>query len=467
MTRRPNLLLIIMDANRYDYLSSYGYPRPTTPNLDRLAGDGVFFERAFASAPWTPPSHASMFTGTYPTRHGVDVNENLYLAPTLPTLGDILSAQGYRTFGVLPDPHLSSGRGFHRGFQDYVELWKIPYLYPEWDWLECLGRNVLFGRDKKTLYTNRVIQRWLRKSAGGRDPFYVFVNYKTVHNRYQPPFAYRRRFGVSPRPGVDMKKVKYYSRNGGYSYMGNKFDVSEDEFAILTSWYAGAVAYLDHRIGQMIDHLKATGEYENTLIIVTADHGEHFGEHHLAYHLFSLYEPLLRVPLIMSWPAGLPRGHRVSSMVSLTDLLPTVLDLFGMEPAGEHVQGTSLVPFDGRTYHDHIFGEFGRPHYMLKRLPVRFPNHDFSHLDRGLRCIRTDRYKLILGSDGTEELYDLEKDPGERRNIAAAQPEIAGDLRATLADWVRSMEATDDGRTAEAQEEDESMKKALRALGYF
>jgi arylsulfatase A-like enzyme len=393
------------------------------------------------------------------------VNENLYLNEENRTLAEILSENGYRTFGVLPDAHLSSARGFHKGFQKYIELWRIPYLYPEYDWMDCLMRNVIFGRDKRTYYTNRVIQRWLRANWRGTDPFFIFLNYKTAHNSYQPPRAFKRRFESRPGPGVDMRKVKFYSREGGYPYMARRFEMTEEEFAILKSWYVGAIAYMDFRLGELIQTLKEAGAYENTLIIVTADHGENFGEHHLAYHMFCLYESLIRVPLIMSWPAGLPHGRRVPGLVSLTDVVPTLIDLLGLEAEESDSQGTSLLPFDGREYHDHVFAEFGRPHYMLKRLQSRFPGDDFSRFDKGLRCIRTEQFKLILGSDGTEEFYDLETDPGENCNLSGKQPAVAAELRDTLANWGCSMENfTGMGKEPE---ENESVRRSLEKLGYF
>jgi arylsulfatase A-like enzyme len=463
MIRRPNILLIVMDATRFDFLSAHGYPQPTTPNLDRLAEDGIIFDKAFATGPWTPPSHASMFTGTYPSTHGVDVNENLYLNDNNRTLAEILSENGYRTFGILPDVHLSSVRGFHRGFQEYVETWRIPYLHLEYDWLLCLANNLISGRDKRTFYSNRLMQRWLKKNFSTSQPFFMFVNYKTVHNRYQPPRAFRRKF-EQRHPNTDMRKATYFSKKGGYSYMGRRLDLNEEEFVLVRSWYAAALAYLDSRLGQLIDFLKLLGAYENTLVIITADHGESFGEHHLAYHMFGLYDFLIRVPMLMTCPAWLPRGRRITEMVSHVDLLPTILDLLGLEEEGRDIQGTSLLPFDDRIYHREIFAEFGRPQSMVKRLGTEFPGHDFAPLDKGYQCIRTKNHKLIAASDGSEELYDLNADPGETRNRVNDLPDAARDLRSRLDEWR--------GPTARPfvshyVQEDETVIKALRALGYF
>ena len=262
-----------------------------------------------------------------------------------------------------------------------------------------------------------------------------------------------------------MRKVKFYSREGGYPYMARRFEMSEDELAILKSWYAGAIAYMDFRLGQLIQSLKDARAYEDTLIIVTADHGENFGEHHLAYHMFCLYESLIHVPLIMSWPAGMPHGRRVPGLVSLTDVVPTLVELLQLEGAGDDLQGTSLVTFDSRQYHDHVFAEFGRPHYMLKRLQSRFPGDDFSLFDKGLRCIRTEQFKLIVGSDGSEEFYDLATDPEEICNLSSKQPNVAAELRATLANWSGSTKNFNP--VAKAPEENESVRRSLEKLGYF
>jgi arylsulfatase A-like enzyme len=461
--KRPNVLLIVMDATRFDVLSAYGYPQPTTPNLERLAADGVLFENAFASAPWTPPSHASLFTGTYPSVHGVDVNENLYLGEKNRTLAEILSGNGYRSFAVLPDAHLSSNRGFHRGFQEYIETWKIPYLHLEYDWLVALGRNVIVGKDKRSYYTSRVVRRWLRNHDSREKPFFVFVNYKTAHNSYPAPRPYRKAFEVNVK-NVDRAKALYYSKKGGYSYIARRLELTEEEFLLVKSWYCGAVAYMDSQIGSLIDHLKQAGAYDDTLVIVTADHGECFGEHHLAYHLFCLYDALIHVPLIMSCPSLLPKGKKVSEMVSLTDVLPTIMEVLNSRESQDHLQGTSLVPFDGRSYHDEVYAEFGRPLYMLKRLAGEFPGHNFQAVDRALQCIRTKDYKLIVGSDGSEEIYNLRADPLENHNRLGELPEVAADLRARLNLWRSSMDVPlADGHV----EEDEKVVKALRDLGYF
>ena len=164
MRKNPNILLIVMDAVRADHLSCYGYKRPTTPFLEELAANGVVFDRAFAAAPWTPPSHASLFTGTYRSRHGVDVNENLNLSEDNVTLAQILASKDYRTFAILPDAHLQRQRGFHRGFHDFIEMFRLPYFKLDFAYLESSARNLLLGRDKRSYLVNKLVKRWLART---------------------------------------------------------------------------------------------------------------------------------------------------------------------------------------------------------------------------------------------------------------------------------------------------------------
>jgi arylsulfatase A-like enzyme len=463
MTKNPNILLIVMDAVRADHLSCYGYQRPTTPFLEELAANGVVFDRAFAAAPWTPPSHASLFTGTYPFRHGVDVNENLDLSEENLTLAQILASKGYRTFAILPDAHLSSARGFHRGFHDFIEMFRLPYFKFDLAFIETSTRNLFLGRDKRSGLVNKLVKRWLTNNTSSETPFFAFVNYKTAHNTYQSPWPFRR-FETKPSPNQDKKKLDYFSKTGGYTYMAGKFQMSEEDLAVVKSRYDGAIACIDDRIRDLVQFLKSKNLYDDTLIIVTADHGENFGEHGLAYHLFCLYDTLIRVPLMFHAPA-LFRPTRVPHLVSLIDILPTVLDLLNIDAVESHaIDGSSLIPLNGHAYHPHVFSEFDRPTWMLKNLGARFPGNDFSHLDRGLKCIRTSEYKLIVGTDHKEELYHLPSDPSESKNLISEHVHEADALRTTYQNWLVSHKAKTP--SSAYQEEDALILKNLKDLGY-
>jgi arylsulfatase A-like enzyme len=456
-----------MDAVRADHLSCYGYSKPTTPYLETLAAEGVIFDRAFAAAPWTPPSHASLFTATYPSRHGVDVDENLYLNGKNPTMAEILSSKGYATLAILPDAHLSQARGFSRGFQQFVEIFRIPYMSFNRNSAISLSRNLLWGRDGRAYHSSRLLKDWLRKRASNYEqPFFAFLNYKTAHNSYRSPRPFRGRFEISPATGQDHGKLRFYANGGAYPYMAGGLQMTEQDMEVLRSWYDGAIAYLDYCIRDLLNFLKQLGVYDDTFVIITADHGENFGDHGLGYHMFCLYDSLIRVPLLMSYPRLGKNGIRISSLVSLTDVLPTVLELIGCDLREyQEIQGKSLLPFDGKEFHDHLFAEFGRPQYMLKRLAARYPQHDFSRFDRGLRCIRTKEFKLIVGSDGVEEFYHLPSDPGETNNLIEKRPEEANVLRLALEDWLASFKPAP--ASLPTGEDDLVIVKNLQELGYF
>lgn len=467
MRKNSNILLIVLDAVRADHLSCYGYLRPTSPYLEELAAEGVIFENAFATAPWTPPSHASIFTGAYPSRHGVDVDENLYLDGQIPTMAEILSSKGYATFAVLPDAHLSQARGFHRGFSRCVEIFRIPYLHPNRDAAAGLLYNFAYGRDGRAYHSSRLLKKWLRGHVSSSEkPFFAFINYKTAHSSYRSPRTFRRRFEIPPDPDQDPKKLRYYAHGGGYPYMAGGLEMSKRDMEVVQSWYDGAIAYLDHRIRDLLNFLKQLGAYDDTHVIITADHGENFGDHGLAYHLFCLYDGLIRVPLVMRVPGLRGDGRRITGLVSLADILPTILDLIGCDLTDyPGIQGESLLPFGGREIHSYIVAEFGRPQYMLKRLSARYPQHDFSGFDRGLRCIRSKEFKLTVGSNGSEELYHLPSDPGETKNLIEQRREEAGILRRDLEDWLASFKRAP--VSSPLQKDDALIIKNLQELGYF
>lgn len=467
MRQKPNIILIVLDAVRADHLSCYGYSKPTTPYLEELAAKGVIFDRAFAAAPWTPPSHASLFTGTYPSRHGVDVDENLYLNGKNLTMAEILSLNGYATLAVLPDAHLSQARGFSRGFDHFEEIFRIPYVGFNRNSAISLLRNLVWGRDGRAYHSSRLIKNWLRRQmANHEQPFFAFLNYKTAHNSYRSPRPFRGRFGISPFADQDQRKLRYYANGGAYPYMAGGLEMTEQDMEVLRSWYDGAIAYLDYCIRDLLNFFKELSVYDDTLVIITADHGENFGDHGLGYHMFCLYDSLIRVPLLVSYPRLGKTGKRISSLVSLTDVLPTVLELIGCDLREyPEMQGKSLLPFDGKEVHAHIFAEFGRPQYMLKRLAARYPECDFSRYDRGLRCVRTKEFKLIVRSDGVNELYHLASDPGETNNLIEQRPQEANVLRLALEDWLTSFKPAPS--SLPTRQDDLVIMKNLQELGYF
>jgi len=242
--------------------------------------------------------------------------------------------------------------------------------------------------------------------------------------------------------------------------------MSEADFEILRALYDGEVSYVDARVGEIYALLRERGLLRNTFFVITSDHGENLGEHQLMDHAYCLYDTLLRVPLIVRGPTEFPAGERVLDQVQTLDLFPTILDLADIRDADlrAQVQGRPLFPASLR---DRVaVAESLEPQPPVAVLRRRYPELDGSRFDRALRAVRTPRYKYIWASDGRDELYDLEADPGETRNLVSTEPETAAAMRAWLAEWVHSAGAVAPGRGLEL-ELDTVTRRRLEELGYL
>ena len=465
---KPNVILISIDTLRADHLSCYGYQRRTTPNIDRLAEDAVLFENAYSTAAWTPPAHASMLTGRYPSFHGVvDTGR---LGREIPTLAEALRAGGYRTAGFVNNSQVGELVGLEKGHEAFVEVWKgtagMSLLRRGMDYLVRNAKDRVGLADHGADRTNRLVRSWLREK--GDQPFYLFIHYIEPHNPINAPHPFKNKFREHPdNRNIDRKKLDCVADNPLNCYTRG-IRLNADEIAALKALYDGEVNYIDHKLGELLDYLKKERIYDNSLIIVTADHGEHFGEHDLYSHVASLYEPILRIPLIIKYPEGFHRQTRVAELVQLVDIFPTVVETAGLDRKfGEGVQGTSLVKTDSNgRYHDFIVSEWeGRvPHFVQKRMNGRDLDPVINKFKESLVMIREGRYKFISNSNGREELYDLAADRGELTNLIEREQETAADMRAKLTRWRslnRPVVHEDRARL------DEATRKNLESLGYL
>jgi arylsulfatase A-like enzyme len=290
----PNILLIVMDAARQDHLSCYGYPLSTTPNLDQLAEEGVRFANAITTGGWTVPTHASLFTGTFPSFHGARDGHPV-LNEGLCTLAEVLRGCGYRTAGFTNVGWVAEATGLTRGFDTFVpvyRLWEgrsVPVLARR-----LLAKLVWMLAGRKlagAAATNRCVERWLARGESARR-FFVFINYSEAHVPYWPPRSFARRFlgplniGFSEAQRVNQDPLRHIT---GAVQMG------ERDFAVLRALYDAEIAYLDTRLGELFGYLSKQGLLDQTLVIVTADHGENFGDHGLMSHKWCLYDSILRV----------------------------------------------------------------------------------------------------------------------------------------------------------------------------
>lgn len=429
------IVLVTVDTLRADTLSSAGYPLPTTPFLDRVARQGVVFDRSYATSSWTPPTMASLFTGTFPTTHGVvsgEIAERRVLRqPVLPasltTLAEAAKRAGYATLGVASNRHLVRDLGFAQGFDHFFD----PPDFRNGDAINLEARRLLveaFGPGWRSLWRNR--------------PLLLWVHYFDPHDPYVPFPPWLARHPAPAAPGGETFPARLTMRE-----MKSRFPRPDAELArAIRPFYDGEV----NRVDRLVEALwRDLGLSDDTLFVFTADHGEEIADHGALGHSHSLYEELVRVPLLFHWPRGLPAGVRIETPVSSVDLLPTLLDLIGAEslPA---LPGRSLAPLWRRTdvAPRPVFLELSPPK------PYRLAVVDGS-------------WKLIVdpGDRNAAELYELTSDPGETRNLAAAETERLRAMKDKLRAWRRALPLAPDREIRENR--DQELIEQLRSLGYL
>ncbi len=422
----PNVLLIILDTVRAMSLSLYGYPRPTTPELERFAAKGVLFTQAISPAPWTLPSHASMFTGR--EAHELSTDWYVPLDSTYPTLAEQLRDAGYNTAGFSGNVWYASremglGRGFVH-FEDYrrslAELGMSASILRviRGEFVRRLGREDDMPDRKSAADINHDFLGWL--DANGHRPFFTFLNYYDAHTPYLPPESFAGQFHAGP------ERLSHAPDRTSATAPPDSARVKAARDS-----YEAAIAYLDHELRQLFTELERRGALENTLVIVTADHGEEFFEHGVPEHGNSLYLPSVHVPLMIVWPHHVPAGQRVTAPVGARQIAATVMDLAGLG-ARSPFPGPSLT-HDWLTPDSApeppIFNQLGH----ATGLPAWYPvskGDMFAVLFGGLRYIRN--------GDGTSELYDFDHDPTEQFNLAGDSAHQSGLTRLTqLVDSIR------------------------------
>lgn len=461
---RPNMVLVSMDATRADHLSCYGHERLTSPNLDRLAEQGVLYERCISPACWTLPSHASMFTGLYPSQHGTHF-ANQTLSDRFSTLAEALRSEGYQTCGFCANAWLDRPFGFSRGFDTY--RLRSPLTEAVWR-MGRAGRLAAKGFEK--LYwsrggrTSRSTIRWIRKWFSNvripERPYFLFALFSDPHLPHSVHAGARRFLGP------DAKKASRILQDP-HRFIVNGRAMTESEHDLLSRRYDSQIACMDERIGELLDLLAHTSSFENTLIIVTADHGENLGDHGLMAHQYCLYETLIHVPLIIHFPSRRNlRSVSVPGLVQTHEIFATVLDAAGVDRRSLPNESTGRVLLPETVSMEPIpFAVSEELSPNLRRIRRVFPNFVCTRLDRQLRALRTERYKFIWASDGSNELYDLEKDPGETRNLWALQPERARSMETQLEAWVASIQPYE-GPPSEVQY-DKIVAERLKGFGYL
>jgi arylsulfatase A-like enzyme len=433
-TGSPNVLFIVLDTVRADRLSLYGYHRPTTPTLERLAKRGIRFDAARATAPWTLPSHASFFTGRWP--HELDVEWVTPLRKNYPMLAEYMGAHGYATAGLVSNTYCSYDTGLDRGFthyEDYV-LQRLSFLRTSVIVEEAIRNSILFGlrynsgmlhaaqewlrstfqyavrRDARSI--SQGFLNWLDRRKDPERPFFVFLNYLDAHTPYKVPSDESRRFGHKPQTSEEL--WVFYDE---WTTL-DKLSLPRHYLTQARDCYDSCIAYLDEEIGRLYDDLERRGVLGNTWIVITSDHGEGLGEHDLFEHGESLYSTELHVPLLIVPPSHIKVERVVRETVSLRDLAATVVDLAGLR---------ARSPFPGHALST-LWRETGarsaeQVSEVLSELPSPSPSdssHGRSPARRGPLVALADGDLVYIRNevDGTEELYDERDDPRELTNRA-------------------------------------------------
>ncbi len=438
--RKPNVLLITVDTLRADHLSSYGYKRNTTPNIDQLAREGVLFLNTISQIPETLPSMTSIMTSSYPIDHGVRKNGYRFLSDKK-LLSEILRDNDYTTAAFISSCVLDKGAGLTRGFDIYDDTLPDRLLAKE---------NCQRTAEKTTM----AVIEWIERNYKKR--FFIWLHYIDPHSQYRPPSPYNRMFLKEPYKGRVTGDVSQF-----FSIIHNRFQLDKKDIEYMISLYDGEIAFVDYSFGLLLKKIRELNLTNNTLIVFTSDHGESLGEHNYFFdHGDFLYDDQLRVPLIMSGP-GLPDNKVIKRQVQTIDIMPTILDLLKISTKGK-MTGRSLLPLllDNNENMSNIKEEAFSESDICQRYGVRRCSP--VGIKGKLYPLRIEnRWKYIFNPNGESELYDIANDPSETRNLINANKKLAGALERRLKGLINNRGAQHEQRLSK------EMKEKLKSLGYL
>jgi len=423
----PNIVFIVLDTARAENFPMYGYGRDTTPNLQKLAAEGTVYDNAISPSPWSLPSHASMLTGKLPSNHETYA-ENQHLDSEDPLLTTQLREEGYTTYGISSNSWVSPEFGFGTGFDSFASTWKLfeteidsrtlsdasirerirTYLDNEAlkSILNVLYRQVYFKKyDYGSLRVNYEAKKTL---ATAEEPFFLFLNYMEPHLEYGPP-KFTEEF-VSGQTDIDQDP---------WSHIFDVEPKTEQDFKTLQELYDAELKYVDWRVGEILNKLKEENQYDDSLIIITSDHGENIGEHGLMDHQYCLYNTLLHVPLIVKYPNKLQKeiSDRIASPVSTLDLFPTICSVCDIDL--EDSFDGEVLPLKTESDSRYVVSEYLSPMPSVEDIVEQYSDleiGDVSWIDRTIRSVQNKHIKYIQYEESENEYFNLELDPHEEQN---------------------------------------------------
>jgi arylsulfatase A-like enzyme len=516
----PNVILISIDSLRADHLGCYGYPKPTSPNIDALANESVMFTNAISTTTWTLPAHISMLTSLYPEVHQVINDGNKLSDKAVVPLNkggqgvvcaETMKEAGYLTAGFVSGPYLSSKFGYNQGF-DLYDDYTINY-----------SSNEESHRGITSPKIHQQVTKWLEQNYCS--PLFLFIHYWDVHYDYTPP-----------PPFDTMFDPDYTGTITGQDYEGNELinpQMPERDLEHIIALYDGEIAFTDSYIGKLMTYLKELDIYENTMVILTSDHGDEFFEHVCKGHRNNLFDETLKVPLIIKFPSGKenpfaslsPSRTRINQQVSIIDIVPTFLDYLSITPRNSElgIRNAELIPplnsddvrqtrnpkseirnlnfsggggdFEGQSLLPLVADNM----QAGTDVPTNFKPYKFADLHGFMKCVRTNQFKYIhiaqtedvrkketrifslhrlfdkirdndnVNAEEIEKtlLFDLQHDPTERHNLAMSNPELKIEMHQILMNWLNKAKILAENMGKSDFEYDENLKKKLRDLGYI
>ncbi len=448
----PNVVIFLIDTLRADRLGGYGYPVATSPNIDALAREGVLFRQAHGAAPWTLPSIVSLLTSTFPCEHRI-LADGQKLSSKQEPLAERLKRIGYRTAAFYANPYAGKISGLRRGYDSSRQRQQTGGLIV-WQWLETEDPRNFFlyihNGEPHNPYLKR--QQWMRIFGGVSKAVSRSLGLETRQLRRLTRWDFRNRVPIGT---TDNSKAQR-------RLIGN-LDRRRGDYSIL---YDGSVRLADSRVGEVLDVLRQRGILDETLFILLSDHGEEFGEHGGWLHDQSVYEELIRVPMVLRFPGRQFAGRIVGEPVSLVDVLPTIADFLRRPRIASAARGRSLMPL--------IRGEASEASAGSGILAMRLNKKKYyrpfkeSRGDKNV-LVRHGQWKGIWNAEvGTLELYDLRRDPGETDDRAAENKALSDSMKKKAASWLTTCESPwEETVPLVAPELDKESEAALRALGYI